>query len=56
LKVLNDIIISKDSFIIDSDQFYNNTITALVVANHEDEGLKNYGHAFGVPSNRMAKY
>ena len=35
------------------DQFYNNTIIALVVANLADEVLRNYGHAFGVPSNIM---
>lgn len=33
------------------DQFYNNTIIALVVANLADEVLSNYGYAFGVPSN-----
>jgi hypothetical protein len=51
--ILEEILISEDSFIIDSDQFYNNTIIALVVANLADEVLRNYGHAFGVPSNIM---
>lgn len=52
-KILDDILISEDSFNIDSDQFYNNTIIALVVANLADEVLRNYGYAFGVPSNIM---
>jgi hypothetical protein len=51
--ILDDILISEDSFNIDSDQFYNNTIIALVVANLADEVLRNYGYAFGVPSNIM---
>jgi hypothetical protein len=50
---LDDIVISENSFNIDSDQFYNNTIIALVVANLADEVLRNYGRAFGVPSNIM---
>jgi hypothetical protein len=52
-KILDDILISENSFNIDSDQFYNNTIIALVVANLADEVLRNYGRAFGVPSNTM---
>ena len=52
-KILDDILISENSFNIDSDQFYNNTIIALVVANLADEVLRNYGRAFGVPSNIM---
>ncbi len=51
--ILEDILISEDSFIIDSNQFYNNTIIALVVANLADEVLRDYGHTFGVPSNIM---
>jgi hypothetical protein len=51
--ILEEILISENSFIVDSDQFYNNTIIALVVANLADKFLKNYGHAFGVPSNIM---
>jgi len=51
--ILEDILISEDSFIIDSNQFYNNTIIALVVANLADEVLRNYGRTFGVPSNIM---
>lgn len=53
--ILEEIFISEDSFIVDSDQFYNNTIIALIVANvaDADEVLRNYGHAFGVPSNIM---
>jgi hypothetical protein len=50
---LEEILISENSFIVDSDQFYNNTIIALVVANLADEVLRKYGHAFGVPSNIM---
>jgi hypothetical protein len=52
-KILDDILISENSFNIDSDQFYNNTIIALVVANLADEVLRNYGRAFRVPSNIM---
>jgi hypothetical protein len=51
--ILEDILISEDSFTVNSDQFYNNTVIALVVANLADEVLRNYGHAFGVPSNIM---
>ncbi len=51
--ILEEILISEDTFTIDSDQFYNNTVVALVVANLADEVLRNYGHAFGVPSNLM---
>jgi hypothetical protein len=51
--ILEDILISENSFIVDSDQFYNNTIIALVLANLGDEVLRNYGYAFGVPSNVM---
>lgn len=53
--ILEEILISENSFIVDSDQFYNNTIIALVVANLADEVLRNYGHAFGVPSNIMLR-
>jgi hypothetical protein len=52
-KILEDVLISESSFKVDSDQFYNNTIIALVIANLADEVLRNYGHAFGVPSNVM---
>jgi hypothetical protein len=52
-KIIDEIIISEDSFVVDSDQFYNNTIVALVVANLADEVLRKYGAAFGVPSNVM---
>lgn len=51
--ILEDILISEDSFTVNSDQFYNNTVIALAVANLADEVLRNYGHAFGVPSNIM---
>jgi hypothetical protein len=51
--ILEEILISENSFTIDSDQFYNNSVTALVIANLADEVLRNYGHAFGVPSNIM---
>jgi hypothetical protein len=52
-KILDDVLISESSFKVDSDQFYNNTIIALVIANLADEVLRNYGYAFGVPSNVM---
>ena len=52
-KILEDVLISESSFKVDSDQFYNNTVIALVIANLADEVLRNYGHAFGVPSNVM---
>lgn len=52
-KIIDDIVISEDSFVVDSDQFYNNTIVALVVANLADEVLRKYGAAFGIPSNVM---
>ena len=48
--ILEEILISESSFVVDSDEFYNNTIIALVVANLADEVLRKYGHAFGVPS------
>lgn len=51
--ILEEILISENSFTIDSDQFYNNTVIALVLANLGDEVLRNYGYAFGVPSNIM---
>lgn len=51
--ILDDITISEDSFIVDSDKFYNNTIMATVVANLADEVLRKYGSALGVPSNIM---
>jgi hypothetical protein len=51
--ILEDILISESSFVVDSNQFYNNTIIALVVANLADDVLRNYGAAFGVPSNVM---
>jgi hypothetical protein len=51
--ILEEILISESSFVVDSDEFYNNTIIALVVANLADEVLRKYGHAFGVPSNIM---
>jgi hypothetical protein len=52
-KIVDDIVISEDSFVVDSDQFYNNTIVALVVANLADEVLRKYEAAFGIPSNVM---
>ncbi len=48
--MLGDMLDSEDSFIVSSDQFYNNTVIALVVANLADDVLRNYGHTFGVPS------
>lgn len=53
LDLIDEITISEDSFIVDSDQFYNNTIMATVVANLADEVLRSYGSAHGVPSNIM---
>ncbi|MBA3750819.1 MAG: hypothetical protein H0X03_08040, partial [Nitrosopumilus sp.] len=52
-KIIDDIVISEDSFVVDSDQFYNNTIIAVVVANLADEVLRKYRASFGVPSNVM---
>ncbi len=49
-KMLGDMLDTEDSFIVSSDQFYNNTVIALVVANLADDVLRNYGHTFGVPS------
>lgn len=51
--LLDEITISEDSFMVDSDQFYNNTIMATVVANLADEVLRSYGSAHGIPSNIM---
>jgi hypothetical protein len=51
--ILEEILISENSFTVDSDQFYNNTVIALVLANLGDEVLRNYGHAFRVPSSIM---
>ena len=51
--ILEEVLISENSFTVDSDQFYNNTVIALVLANLGDEVLRNYGYAFGVPSNIM---
>lgn len=53
IDIYDDITISEDSFIVDSDKFYNNTIMAIVVANLADEVLRKYGAAFSVPSNIM---
>ncbi|CAN5756527.1 hypothetical protein BH23THE1_BH23THE1_36270 [soil metagenome] len=50
-EIIDDILISEDSLLIDSDQFYNNTIIATMMANLGDEVLRKYGHAFGIPSN-----
>jgi hypothetical protein len=52
-EIIDDILVSEDSLLIDSDQFYNNTITATMMANLGDEVLRNYGNAFGIPSNIM---
>jgi hypothetical protein len=49
-KMLEDMLDTDDSFTVSSDQFYNNTVIALVVANLADDVLRNYGHTFGVPS------
>ncbi len=51
--IVDDIIVSEDSFIVDSDQFYNNTVIATAMANLADEVLRNYGSAFGIKSNVM---
>ena len=53
IDIYDDITISEDSFIVDSDKFYNNTIIATVIANLADEVLRKYGAAFNVPSNIM---
>lgn len=52
-EVIDDILVSEDSLLIDSDQFYNNTIIATMMANLGDEVLRKYGYAFGIPSNIM---
>ncbi len=48
--IVEEILISENSFTVDGDQFYNNTVISLIVANLSDEVLRNYGHAFGIPS------
>jgi len=53
IDIYDDITISEDSFLVDSDKFYNNTIMATVIANLADEVLRKYGAAFSVPSNIM---
>lgn len=52
-EIIDDIVVSEDSLLIDSDQFYNNTIIATMMANLGDEVLRKYGYAFGIPSNIM---
>ncbi|MDN5847873.1 MAG: hypothetical protein L0H53_16560 [Candidatus Nitrosocosmicus sp.] len=52
-EIIDDILISEDSLLVDSDQFYNNTIIATMMANLGDEVLRKYGYAFGIPSNVM---
>ena len=51
--ILEDILIAEQSFTVESNQFYNNTVVALVVANLADDVLRNYGYAYGIPSNIM---
>ena len=52
-EIIDDILVSEDSLLIDSDQFYNNTIIATMMANLGDEVLRKYGYAFDIPSNIM---
>jgi hypothetical protein len=52
-EIVDDILVSEDSLLVDSDQFYNNTIIATMMANLADEVLRKYGYAFGIPSNVM---
>ncbi|MGI0000460.1 MAG: hypothetical protein ACRD6Q_04480, partial [Nitrososphaeraceae archaeon] len=52
-EIVDDILVSEDTLFIDSDQFYNNTIIATMMANLGDEVLRKYGYAFGIPSNIM---
>lgn len=52
-EIVDDILVSEDSLLIDSDQFYNITIIATMMANLGDEVLRKYGYAFGIPSNIM---
>lgn len=52
-EIIDDILVSEDSLLIDSDQLYNNTIIATMMANLGDEVLRKYGYAFGIPSNIM---
>jgi hypothetical protein len=53
IDLLDDIVDSDDYYTIDRGQFNNSTVNALVLANVVDEILRNYGRAFGVPSNTM---
>jgi hypothetical protein len=53
IDLLDDIVDSDDYYTIDKGQFNNSTVNALVLANVIDEILRNYGRAFGVPSNTM---
>jgi len=53
MNVLDDLVDSDDYYTIDRGQFNNSTVNALVLANVVDEILRNYGRAFGVPSNTM---
>lgn len=52
-EIVDDILVSEDSLLVDSDQFYNNTIIATMMANLADEVLRKYGYGFGIPSNVM---
>jgi hypothetical protein len=52
-EIIDDILVSEESLLVDSDQFYNNTIIATMMANLGDEVLRKYGSAFGIPSNIM---
>lgn len=52
-EIIDDILVSEDSLLIDSDQFYNNTVIATMMANLGDEVLRKYGYAFDIPSNIM---
>lgn len=51
--LLDDMTDSTGYYEIDSRQFNNSTVNALLLANIVDEVLRNYGRAYGIPSNFM---
>ena len=53
IESIDDISDSENEFDIDSKQFDNSTVNALLFANLIDEVLTNYGASFGVSSNVM---
>lgn len=53
IKSIDDISDTENEFDINSKQFGNSTVNALLFANLLDEVLVNYGASFGIPSNIM---